>query len=152
MVTIAPPARPLDAPRAEPGEQVQQPMQSPTQPEVARYVIVNARTGAPVPARLGLVRATGQRLLRLLGRRSLRNGEGVRHILDEPMSLRGRAAVDIAFLDRDGTLVHAIHSLAPSEPGRAHEVHTVIELPAGALGRLEARTGDVIAMYRGESG
>lgn len=127
-----------------------------TQFETTRYVMVNARTGAPVAARLEVLRSTGRRLLRLLGQRPLRSGEGVRYLVNAggdgglPPTWRRRAAVDIAFLDRDGIVVHALQSLATTEAGR--EVHSVIELPAGTLARLETRAGDVLAMYRGEEG
>lgn len=123
-------------------------------PESARYVLVNTRTGSPVTARLDVVRAAGRRLLGLLGRRSLRGGEGVRYLVDGrdgdrlPPGWRRRSAVDLAFLDRDGVVVHALHSLAASQAGG--EVHSVIELPAGTLGRLETRAGDLLAMYRGD--
>lgn len=114
-----------------------------------KYVVVNARTSAPIAARLEVLRTNGRRLFRLLGQRTLRGGEGIRYLLagDAPPVRRVRAAVDVAFLDRDGTVLHALHSLPSFEPG---EVHSVIELPAGTLDRLETRTGDVLAMYRTE--
>lgn len=117
-----------------------------------RYVLVNARTGAPVSARLEILRTTGLRLLHLLGRRSLRGGEGVRYLMEGAgdATQRPRAAVDVAFLDREGTVVHALHSLPTSRHLPDRKVHSVIELPAGTLGRLETRAGDVLAVYRTE--
>ena len=118
-------------------------------PAATKYVVVNARTSAPIAARLEVLRATGRRLFRLLGQRTLRGGEGIRYLLDgDPLHVQlRRAAVDVAFLDRDGTVLHALHSLPSFQPG---EVHSVIELPAGTLDRLETRPGDVLAMYRTE--
>jgi uncharacterized membrane protein (UPF0127 family) len=122
-------------------------------PETVRYVLVNARTGAPVTARLDIVRTPGRRLFGLLGRRWLRGGEGVRYLLDGDAARTQppRLAVDVAFLACDGTVVQALHSVPSIELARlGGEVHSVIELPAGTLGRLETRAGDVLTIFRSD--
>jgi uncharacterized membrane protein (UPF0127 family) len=123
-----------------------------TSPATTQYVLVNTRTGAPVAERLGVARAAGRRLLGLLGRRWLDRGEGTRFLIG--IGAAGRRAphglpVDVLFLDRQGLVLHAVHSLSPFESEREHSgVHSVVELPAGTLARLDTRPGDMLEMFR----
>lgn len=49
-------------------------------------------------------------------------------------------------------VVQTVHSLPGFDRNPDRAVHSVLELPAGTLGRLETRTGDVLTMYRSEAG
>ncbi len=121
----------------------------PTTPD--DYLLINTRTGARLTKRANVVRATWRHLMALLGERRLEEGEGTRFMATtpvEPGPLIGRAPVDVLFLDRDGVVLHAIHSLPRREGAREPEVHSVVELPAGSLARLDTSAGDVVEMYR----
>ncbi len=78
-------------------------------------------------------------------------GEGTRFLTStapERGPLYTPAAVDLLLLECEGTVLTAVHSLPRREGARVPEIHSVVELPAGTLARLETRVGDVVEMYR----
>lgn len=86
------------------------------------------------------------RLRGLLGRPRLEPGEG---LLLEPcraVHMVGmRFALDVAFLDRDGTVVAAYAGLAPgARTGWHRAAAAALELPAGTLAESGTREGDQI--------
>ena len=93
-----------------------------------------------------LVRATTfrARLIGLLGRKSLPEGEG---LSIEPCSsvhmLFMRFAIDVVFVNADGRVVRAISGLRPWRATRLYpEARWVAELPNGTLARSGTAEGD----------
>lgn len=85
-----------------------------------------------------------RRLVGLMGRRSLAEGEG---LLIRPCNaihtLFMRIPIDVAFLDARGAVVKQLHALAPwrATPPCAH-ARSVLELPAGTLAASGTQPGD----------
>lgn len=85
-----------------------------------------------------------QRLVGLLGRRSLPVGEA---LLLQPCrsvhTLFMRFAIDLVYVDTQMTVVKTVHGLRPFRvSGALRRAHAVIELPAGALLRSATGVGD----------
>jgi uncharacterized protein len=87
-----------------------------------------------------------ERLVGLLGRRSLPAGEG---LLIRPASsvhtLFMRFPIDVVFLDRDGVVVGIRHNVAPWRAAFARRAHSTLELAAGEAGRAGVEVGDRLA-------
>src|SRR5438132_12776359 len=103
------------------------------------YRLVNTQTGESLAERLIVGKAAWRRLFSLLGRRWLQPGEGNRFLASlsphAPVGGADRLPVDMLFLDREGVVLHAVHSLPPFalRRGTAGRVHSIVELPAGTL-------------------
>ena len=85
-----------------------------------------------------------QRLVGLLGRRSLPAGEA---LLLQPCrsvhTLFMRFAIDLVYVDAQMTVVKTVQDLRPFRvSGAFRRAHAVIELPAGALLRSGTAVGD----------
>jgi len=94
--------------------------------------IVNRRNGAVLAERVERATRIWDRMRGLLGRRHLPQGDAL--------------AIDAAFLDRDGKVIHALRDLRPYRATRIHRsAAQVVELPAGTLARTDTRAGDEIA-------
>ena len=118
------------------------------QPSTLEYVLANARTGGTLAMRLRVVRAHWRRLFALLGRRWIDPGTGTRYFRADPPRRPRRVPVDVLFLDRDGMVLQAVHSLPSFEVMRSEGVHSIVELPAGTLMDLDTGPGDHVEMYR----
>jgi uncharacterized membrane protein (UPF0127 family) len=58
-----------------------------------------------------------------------------------------RFPIDVAFLDCEGTVVGATHSMAPWRVSRVFPgAHSALELPAGTLNRTGTLRGDRLKM------
>ncbi len=104
------------------------------------------RRGPVLGDRIGVADGWWSRLKGLLGRQGLEAGEG---LLLEPcraVHLLGmRFPLDVAFLDRDGTVVAAYPSLPPgARTGWHRRAASALELPAGTLAASGTREGDQI--------
>jgi hypothetical protein len=111
-----------------------------------RVVRVSNRRGPLLGDRIGVADRWWPRFRGLLGRAGLEPGEG---LLLEPCRavhmLGMRFALDIAFLDRDGTVVAAYPNLRPGARTGWHRGATrALELPAGTLAASGTREGDQI--------
>src|SRR5262249_60765479 len=82
------------------------------------------------------------RLLGLLGRRPLVQGEGLLLVPCRAVQMIGmRYAIDVAFVDRWGGVVATYHHLAPGSRSRWHRAAVVaLEVPAGTLRATETQT------------
>ena len=84
------------------------------------------------------VAATGlSRLKGLLGRNGLAEGEGL-HIVpcNSIHMFFMRFPIDVAFLDREGRVVRAVHTIKPWRATRMYlDAYSALELPAGTLQR-----------------
>lgn len=88
-----------------------------------------------------------QRLRGLLGRSPLSAGAGLLLQPCRAVHMFGmRYAVDVAFLDRRGSVVAVYHRLAPGQRSRWHKgAAYALELPAGTLAMTGTREGDKLA-------
>jgi hypothetical protein len=88
-----------------------------------------------------------QRLRGLLGRSPLSAGAGLLLQPCRAVHMFGmRYAVDVAFLDRRGSVVAVYHRLAPGQRSRWHKgAAYALELPAGTLAMTGTREGDRLA-------
>jgi uncharacterized membrane protein (UPF0127 family) len=88
------------------------------------------------------------RLRGLLGRRELPAGEGL--LLQDSSSIHMffmRFAIDVAFVDADGRILHACHSIRPWRISRiVFGAKAAIELPAGTLRSLGVDRGSVLKL------
>lgn len=105
--------------------------------------VVHGDSGHGVASSVGVAASWWQRLRGLIARAPLRRGEGL--LLLECASVHTigmRYAIDVAFLDAGGRVVHSIAGLRPFRLGLggAEAVHT-LELPAGCLGETETVPG-----------
>ncbi|HEX6644532.1 MAG TPA: DUF192 domain-containing protein, partial [Gemmatimonadales bacterium] len=87
-----------------------------------------------------------RRLRGLSGRSGLAEGEGLMLVPCRAVHMFGmRFPIDVAFLDRDGTVVATYPSLGPGARTRYHrEARSALELPAGTLDATGTRAGDTL--------
>jgi uncharacterized membrane protein (UPF0127 family) len=57
-----------------------------------------------------------------------------------------RFPIDIAFVDRQGRVVKACHSVKPWRLAAALRGYAVIELAAGSLARCDTFSGDILSV------
>lgn len=83
------------------------------------------------------------RAVGLLGRGSLSPGEG---LLIAPCSsihmFFMRFPIDVAYVDREGSVVKTVHRLRPWRVSAARGAHATLELPVGALEASGTAVGD----------
>ena len=88
------------------------------------------------------------RLRGLLGRRELPAGEGL--VLQDSGSIHMffmRFAIDVAFVNADGRILHACHTIRPWRVSRpVFGSKAAIELPAGTLRKLGIDRGAVLKL------
>lgn len=105
------------------------------------------RTGAVVAQRVERAVSLRARLLGLLGRASLPEGEAL--VIEPCTSIHTffmRFAIDAAFLARDGRVLRAIKAMPPFRATRIYpSAALVVELPAGTLHRAQVAEGDALA-------
>ena len=108
--------------------------------------LVNARNGSVLAERVESALSMRARLVGLLGRRELPQGEALR--IEPCTSIHTffmKFPIDAAFLARDGTVLRAIPDLRPWRATRIYpKAAMVVELPAGTLRRTDTREGDAL--------
>jgi hypothetical protein len=53
--------------------------------------------------------------------------------------------IDVAYLDREGRVIHMYHSLPPFRVAAIKfKTHSILELPAGTLARTRTEVGDIL--------
>jgi uncharacterized membrane protein (UPF0127 family) len=84
----------------------------------------------------------------LMGRTSLSEGEAL--CLQDCNSIHMffmRFPIDVAFVDRDGRVLHLCHAIRPWRISRmVFGAKAALELPAGTLGRLDIRRGSIVKL------
>jgi uncharacterized membrane protein (UPF0127 family) len=84
----------------------------------------------------------------LMGAAPLPSGAGL--LLDGDNAIHTcfmRFPIDVAFLDREGKVLHLIHRLAPWRVSRiVWRAHAVLELPPGILADTQTHVGDRLAV------
>ena len=90
----------------------------------------------------------GTRFMGLMGRKSLDPGEGL--CIQRCNSIHMffmRMPIDVAFVDRDGKVLHVLNAIKPWRVSRVvRGSKAAIELPAGLLAEKGVKAGDVISM------
>jgi uncharacterized membrane protein (UPF0127 family) len=86
------------------------------------------------------------RLRGLLGRPRLKAGEGLLLGYAKAIHTIGmRYSIDVAFLDRDGRVIHLVHSMKPFRFSPLVKASAmVLELPAGVLQHSGTKLGDCV--------
>jgi uncharacterized membrane protein (UPF0127 family) len=96
-------------------------------------------------------RSFAKRLKGLMGMHSLPMGCGL-HILpcNSIHSFFMRFAIDVAFLDKHGKILHMLHAFPPWRLGPyVIGARSVLELPAGMLQCTQTHVGDFLAFEAG---
>jgi uncharacterized membrane protein (UPF0127 family) len=107
-------------------------------------IVYNARDGRILADRVKRADRFWSRFKGLLGRQTLEQGEGL-HIVpcNSIHMFFMRFAIDVAFLDADGSVVRAVHAIAPWRITRVYlAAESALELAAGTLARAGVREGD----------
>ncbi|MFN7131420.1 MAG: DUF192 domain-containing protein [Myxococcales bacterium] len=108
------------------------------------FLVRNARDNAVIARQVAIADTLWSRFKGLLGRDGLAEGEGL-HIVpcNSIHMFFMKFPIDVAFLDHEGKLVKAIHSIQPWRATRMYaDAHSALELPAGTLLKCGAQEGD----------
>lgn len=109
--------------------------------------LVHQGTGAVLASRVERAATIQSRLIGLLGRDALPDGEAL--VLEPCTSIHTffmRFAIDVAFLDGDGRVLRAIPSLRPWSATWVYlSARLAVELPSGTLDRTGTREGDKLS-------
>ena len=105
--------------------------------------LVNVRTGRTVARDVEAALTSETRRKGLLGRDGMPDASAL-VIAPCPAvhTIAMRFAIDIVFVDRDGTAVRVVRNLRPWRMAASPRAYAVIEMPAGALERFEIAAGD----------
>ena len=89
-----------------------------------------------------------ERLRGLLGTSRLEDGEGLLIPSCQGVHMFGmRYSLDIIYLDRNGKVLKLINGLPPNAIGAVDfRAHSVLELPAGVIGRTRTQVGDLLTL------
>ena len=111
----------------------------------------NLDRDAELGTRIGVADGWWSRSRGLLGRPALDTGEGLLLTPCRSIHMFGmRFPLDVAFLDRDGTVVETYVGLAPGRRTRWHRTaRHALELPAGILAATRTGRGDRLAWAAG---
>jgi uncharacterized membrane protein (UPF0127 family) len=111
----------------------------------------NVRNGKLLADRLRRTRGAREGAKGLLGRSVLERGEGLWIVGSMGVHSFGmRFPIDVAYLDGELRIVHAIENMKPNRVGRLSlRTETVLELPAGTLAVADTRKGDRLEMSAG---
>ncbi|MEB3328122.1 MAG: DUF192 domain-containing protein [Candidatus Sericytochromatia bacterium] len=103
-----------------------------------------APTGTPLAPRTRVADRWWPRLVGLLATPALAPGDGLLLVPCNAVHALGmRYAIDVAYLDRAGTVLHVTHGLRPGTVGwPVRGARAVLELPEGALQAAGVRVGD----------
>jgi uncharacterized protein len=108
--------------------------------------VVNTGPDCELGTRVGLADGWLSRLRGMLGRSEPKPGEGLLLTPCHSVHMYGmRFPLDVAFMDRKGTIVAAYQRLPPGSRSKWHRDATyALELPAGTLESSGTSVGDVL--------
>lgn len=115
--------------------------------EKLEYVCaVNTTKGVTIAPRVLWAGSGAARRRGLLGRESIEPDEGMYIVPTQCIHMFGmRFPIDVAFLDRDGRVLHIHHDLKPNRVSRlVWRADGALELAAGRLRATGTEVGDVI--------
>lgn len=109
--------------------------------------IRNVTRGTELARQARAARSSWSRLIGLLGRSSLREGEG---LLLEPCNAVHmffmRFAIDVVYIDKQRRVVKLVERLRPFRVSAAfRSAHAALELPVGAIAASGTQGGDQLA-------
>ena len=112
--------------------------------------IINPASGAELGQRIGVAEWWWQRLRGLLGRPRLQPGEGLLLTPCRAIHMTGmKYPLDVAFLDRQDTVVAVYPGIAPGTRTRWHaSARSALELPVGTLTATGTQIGDSLVCSR----
>ncbi len=111
--------------------------------------VINVSRNTELGRRIRVADGWWSRLRGLLGRPDLVDGEGLMLTPCKAVHMHGmQFAIDVAFVDRYGTVLATYHSLQPGDRSGWHSsARAAIELPAGTLQRTGTREGDRVTWH-----
>ena len=110
-------------------------------------VLVNATQKTIVCDRAHFANSVFKRMIGLLNRKALGQGEGL--LIDRCYGIHTigmRFPIDVLFLDKELRVMRAVQALAPFRTCVVNRAIYVLELPVGAIQRSRTTTGDQIQM------
>ena len=110
-------------------------------------VLVNATKKTVVSDRCHFANSVFKRMVGLLNRQALAQGEGL--LLDRCYGIHTigmRFAIDVLFLDKELRVIRAVPALPPFRTCVVKQAVYVLELPVGAIDRSQSTAGDQIQM------
>ena len=122
-------------------------------PAPGTLMLLNQTTGEPVATRVELAVTRRTRRRGLLGRARLEPGAAL--VLAPCVAVHTafmQFAIDAAFVNRAGRVVHAVERMPPWRVAMAPGACAVIEMAAGALLRGDLRVGDTVRLVRTGAG
>ncbi len=110
-------------------------------------VLVNATKKTIVSDRCRFANSVFKRMVGLLNRRALAQGEGL--LLDRCYGIHTffmRFSIDVLFLDKELRVMRAVPALPPFRTSVVKHAVYVLELPVGSIQRSQTTAGDQIQM------
>lgn len=114
------------------------------------WILMNTSNNQVVATRVGRADSYMQRLVGLLGRKSLASDEGLWiEPCDSIHTFFMRFAIDVAFVDASGTVIRRIDALKPWRATRIHsKAAACVELAPGTLQQAKVEVGSRLALLR----
>jgi hypothetical protein len=115
-------------------------------------VLYNVTRKSVVADRCHFANSVWKRMIGLLGRSHLAEGEGL--LIDRCYGIHTfgmRFAIDILFLDKDLRVMKPVKELPPSRTCVVRKAVYALELPVGAIERSHTEAGDQIQIRTGET-
>lgn len=117
-------------------------------------IVMDMTTNTVIVRELRIARNFLERMRGLIGTRPLEEGEGF--LLPRCMGVHMLGmtyAIDALYLDAEGRILTVLEDLKPNALGKVDfRAHAVLELPAGAVKRTQAKPGDLLFFYGGDGG
>jgi uncharacterized membrane protein (UPF0127 family) len=110
-------------------------------------VLVNVTKKTTVADRCRFANTVFKRMIGLLNRNGLAEGEGL--LIDKCYGIHTigmRFTIDVLFLDRDLRVIRAVAAIPPFRTCTVRQAVYVLELPAGSIARTQTDAGDQIQM------
>lgn len=116
------------------------------------FIITNISKATLLARKATLANTVGKRIIGLLGRRGMENGEGL--IIRPCSSIHTffmRFPIDILFLDKDSKVVKSIRRMRPFRlSGWVVGAKEVVELPSGVISSTQIDVGDLINIQQSQ--
>ena len=112
-----------------------------------QYELRNVRTGRLIARTIIPAFESDSRRKGLLGRDSLEDGAAMIIAPSNAIHTFGmQFPIDVVFVRRNGAVVKIRERVMPWRASMAHLAYAVIELPAGAVARVQLKVGDVVGV------